>query len=228
MAGHDFQQPENHAIVRALAERVREMRAERGWTRDQLAEEAGIAPSTLARLEGQGVGQPGFVTVGKIARALEVSLDSLFTDASVGTGLWSAGYEGRDIDSFVASLTNSRIDVVADVRLTPISRKPGFSKTRLEAALSQAGIEYTHLRALGNPKDNRAPFWDGRVAEGRAQFRSLLGSEEARSDLERLAAHAKQSRVAVLCFEKDESRCHRQVVLETVRKQASVLVHPLA
>ncbi|MEU6365372.1 DUF488 family protein [Streptomyces sp. NPDC046931] len=45
-------------------------------------------------------------------------------------GLWPARYEGRDIDSFVASLLDAQIDVVADVRLTPISRKPGFSKTR--------------------------------------------------------------------------------------------------
>lgn len=228
MAGHDFQRPDNHALVRALAERVRELRAERGWTSDQLAGEAGIERSALARLEGRGVSQPGFFTVGKIARAFGVSLDDLFQDASATPGLWSVGYEGRDIDSFVASLMSSRIDVVADVRLTPISRKPGFSKTRLGAALSDAGIEYTHLRALGNPKDNRAPFWDGRVAEGRAQFRSVLRSDEARSDLDRLAAQAKQSRVAVLCFEKDESRCHRQVVLEAVRKQASVSVHPLA
>jgi transcriptional regulator with XRE-family HTH domain len=228
MAGHDFQRPDNHAVVRALAERVRELRAERGWTSDQLAGEAGIEHSVLARLEGRGVSQPGFFTVGRIARALGVSLDDLFQDVSATPGLWSAGYEGRDIDSFVTSLRSSRIDVVADVRLTPISRKPGFSKTRLGAALSDAGIEYTHLRALGNPKDNRAPFWDGRVAEGRAQFRSVLRSDEARSDLDRLAAHAKQSRVAVLCFEKDESRCHRQVVLEQVRKQASVAVHPLA
>ncbi|MFJ4412256.1 DUF488 family protein [Streptomyces sp. NPDC088910] len=123
---------------------------------------------------------------------------------------------------------DSRIDIVADVRLTPISRKPGFSKTRLGAALSGAGIEYAHLRALGNPKANRAPFWDGRLAEGKAQFRSVLRSDEARSDLDRLAAHAKHSRVAVLCFEADENRCHRQVVLETVRKQAFVAVHPLA
>jgi transcriptional regulator with XRE-family HTH domain len=228
MAGQLFQQPDNHAPACALAERVRELRAERGWTREQLAEEAGIQASTLTRLESKGATQPGFFTVGKIARALEVSLDDLFRDASTTPGLWSAGYEGRDIDSFVASLVDCRIDVVADVRLTPISRKPGFSKTRLGAALSGAGIEYTHLRALGNPKDNRAPFWDGRVAEGRAQFRSMLHSDEARSDLDRLAAHAKQSRVAVLCFEKDESRCHRQVVLEQVRKQASVAVHPLA
>ncbi|OUC91191.1 DUF488 family protein [Streptomyces swartbergensis] len=226
MASHHSARPHDHA--RALAQRVRALREARGWTRERLAKEAGIAAGTLARLESEGAIQPGFFTVGAVAEALEVSLDELFREAKVTPGLWSAGYEGRDIDSFVASLLDSRIDVVADVRLTPISRKKGFSKTRLGQALAEAGIEYTHLRGLGNPKDNRAPFWDGRLDVGRARFRGVLRSDEAQSDLDRLAEQARQSRVAVLCFEKDESRCHRQVVLETVRKRAAVPVIPLA
>ncbi|WP_338677582.1 DUF488 family protein [Streptomyces sp. SCSIO 30461] len=226
MASHNSARPHDHA--RALAQRVRAMREGRGWSRERLAKEAGIAVGTLARLESEGAIQPGFLTVGAVAEALEISLDELFRETKVAPGLWSAGYEGRDIDSFVASLLDSRIDVVADVRLTPISRKKGFSKTRLGEALAEAGIEYTHLRGLGNPKDNRAPFWDGRLDVGRAKFRGVLRSEEAQTDLERLAEHARQSRVAVLCFEKDESRCHRQVVLDTVRKRAAVPVIPLA
>ncbi|MEW1687360.1 DUF488 domain-containing protein [Streptomyces sp. NPDC091265] len=118
--------------------------------------------------------------------------------------------------------------MVADVRLTPISRKPGFSKTRLGHALDEAGIAYTHLRALGNPKDNRAAFWEGRISEGRARFRSLLRSEAAQADLDELAEHAGQARIAVLCFEKDEERCHRHVVLETLRKRTSLPVSPAA
>ncbi|MEG8276584.1 DUF488 family protein, N3 subclade [Streptomyces sp. AHA2] len=226
MASHRSARPHDHA--RALAQRVRALREARGWTRERLAKEAGIAAGTLARLESEGAIQPGFFTVGAVAEALEVSLDELFREAKVAPGLWSAGYEGRDIDSFVASLLDSRIDVVADVRLTPISRKKGFSKTRLGQALAVAGIEYTHLRGLGNPKDNRAPFWDGRLDVGRARFRGLLRSDGAQADLDRLAEQARQSRVAVLCFEKDESRCHRQVVLETVRERAAVPVLPLA
>ncbi|MFG3211055.1 DUF488 family protein, N3 subclade [Streptomyces tendae] len=226
MASHHSARPHDHA--RALAQRVRALREARGWARERLAKEAGIAVGTLARLESEGAIQPGFFTVGAVAEALEISLDELFQETKVAPGLWSAGYEGRDIDSFVVSLLDSRIDVVADVRLTPISRKKGFSKTRLGQALAEAGIEYTHLRGLGNPKDNRAPFWEGRLDVGRARFRGVLRSEEAQTDLERLAEHARQSRVAVLCFEKDESRCHRQVVLETVRKRAAVPVIPLA
>ncbi|MCL7380847.1 DUF488 family protein [Streptomyces sp. 35G-GA-8] len=226
MASHHSARPHDHA--RALAQRVRAMREARGWSRERLSKEAGIAVGTLARLESEGAIQPGFFTVGAVAEALEVSLDELFQETKVAPSLWSAGYEGRDIDSFVSSLLDNRIDVVADVRLTPISRKKGFSKTRLGQALAEAGIEYTHLRGLGNPKDNRAPFWEGRLDVGRARFRGVLRSEEAQTDLERLAEHARQSRVAVLCFEKDESRCHRQVVLETVRKRAAVPVIPLA
>ncbi|MEU2314514.1 DUF488 family protein, N3 subclade [Streptomyces albidoflavus] len=226
MASHHSARPHDHA--RALAQRVRAMREARGWSRERLSKEAGIAVGTLARLESEGAIQPGFFTVGAVAEALEVSLDELFQETKVAPGLWSAGYEGRDIDSFVSSLLDNRIDVVADVRLTPISRKKGFSKTRLGQALAEAGIEYIHLRSLGNPKDNRAPFWEGRLDVGRARFRGVLRSEEAQTDLERLAEHARQSRVAVLCFEKDESRCHRQVVLETVRKRAAVPVIPLA
>jgi transcriptional regulator with XRE-family HTH domain len=226
MAGHHSVRPHDHA--RPLAQRVRALREARGWSRERLAEEACISTRTLARLEGEGAIQPGFFTVGAVAEALEVSLDDLFRETHVTGGLWSAGYEGRDIDSFVASLLDSRIDVVADVRLTPISRKKGFSKTRLGEALGEAGIEYTHLRGLGNPKENRAPFWDGRLDVGRTRFRDVLRSEEAQADLGRLEEHAQQSRVAVLCFEKDESRCHRQVVLETVRERVSVPVIPLA
>ncbi|MEV0301345.1 DUF488 family protein, N3 subclade [Streptomyces prasinus] len=211
-----------------FAQRVRTLREERGWTRERLAKEAGVRPNTLARLEGGGAIQPGFFTVGGIADALGVSLDELFRQSEVSPGLWSAGYEGRDIDSFVTSLLDAQIGMVADVRLTPISRKPGFSKTRLGQALGEAGIEYTHLRGLGNPKENRAPFWEGRITEGRARFRTLLRCEAAQSDLDELAGHALQSRVAVLCFEKDEERCHRQVVLQTIRKRTSLAVTPLA
>ncbi|MFC8124809.1 DUF488 family protein [Streptomyces sp. NPDC057302] len=228
MAPRHAANPSEHAHAQVLAQRVRSLREDRGWSRERLAKEAGISASALARLESAGAIQPGFFTVGALAKALGLSLDELFQQSKVSPGLWSAGYEGRDIDSFVASLLDSQISVVADVRLTPISRKPGFSKTRLGQALDDAGIEYTHLRGLGNPKDNRAPFWEGRIVEGRAKFRILLRSEAAQSDLAELAGHAARSRVAVLCFEKDEERCHRQVVLETLRKRTSVPVTPLA
>jgi len=137
-------------------------------------------------------------------------------------GLVSIGYEGRDIDGFVEELTGADVAAVVDVRLTPLSRKPGFSKTKLGARLSEAGIDYRHLRALGNPKENRPAFRDGRVEEGRARFRTLLEEPDAVAALSVLAERASRQRVAVLCFERDEHHCHRKVVLDKVRELSSL------
>ena len=63
-------------------------------------------------------------------------------------GIVSVGYEGRQIDDFVAGLQRAGVRTVADVRLNAISRKPGFSKTRLRDALAAVGIGYVHMRSL--------------------------------------------------------------------------------
>ncbi|MGW1543242.1 DUF488 family protein, N3 subclade [Streptomyces sp. NPDC002309] len=228
MAGRPVASRQERAQAQELARRIRALREARGWTRERLAKEAGLHTRTLVRLESEGPVQPGFFTVGRLAAALEVSLDDLFHGAGRTREIWSAGYEGRDIDSFVASVRAARIDAVVDVRLTPISRKPGFSKTRLREALHAAGVEYVHLRALGNPKDNRAPFWEGRLKEGQARYRSLLEAKEACTELTQLAELAGTSRVAVLCFEQDAQRCHRTVVIEEIRQYCDVEVTALA
>jgi uncharacterized protein (DUF488 family) len=136
-------------------------------------------------------------------------------------GIVGTGYEGTDLDSFISYLTEQRISVLADVRLTPISRKRGFSKRALAEALAAAGISYLHLRSLGNPKVNRAGFSgdDEQLLDARHRYATLLNQEAALAALDELAEHAQHQRVAVMCFEADESRCHRHVVLTEVRSR---------
>ncbi|WP_234971362.1 DUF488 domain-containing protein [Jatrophihabitans endophyticus] len=126
----------------------------------------------------------------------------------------SVGYEGCDIDEFVADLARRDIDVLVDVRLNAVSRRRGFSKTALSIALDAAGIEYRHLRALGNPKDNRAAFSGDDVETGRAVYRGLLGTPAAVAEMAQLADLAEASHVAVMCFERDEQHCHRKVLID--------------
>ena len=126
--------------------------------------------------------------------------------------LFSVGYEGRDLEELVALLRHHGVSVLVDVRLNAISRKPGFSKRRLEAALAEAGIGYRHARALGNPKDNREPFHSGDLTSGLRRFRAVLASDDAGLELGHLAELLGTERVAVLCFERDHDRCHRQVI----------------
>ncbi len=61
----------------------------------------------------------------------------------------SLGYEGRDATDLIEQLRASGVAALVDVRLTPLSRKPGLSKKRLAAALEEAGIAYVHLPQLG-------------------------------------------------------------------------------
>src|SRR5437879_2982727 len=69
--------------------------------------------------------------------------------------LCTFGYEGLDIDIFIARLKQVRIRSIVDVRELPLSRKNGFSKSALAEHLRIAGIGYLHLPALGCPRPIR-------------------------------------------------------------------------
>jgi uncharacterized protein (DUF488 family) len=69
--------------------------------------------------------------------------------------LLTVGYEGRTAEELMGVLTDADMNVLADVRLTPLSRKPGMSKRQLADALTAVGVEYLHLPALGNPRAGR-------------------------------------------------------------------------
>lgn len=200
-----------------LAERIRAARAARGLTRSETAEAAGLTVATVARLEHGRSASPGFFTVVALARALNADLLQLADCDGVEpppTGAESLGYEGRDQPGLIAELHARGVAVVADVRLNAVSRRPGFSKTALRTGLAAAGIDYRHFRALGNPKNNRAPFHGGQLDRGRAVFAGLLDRPAPAAELAELAELVRARRTAVLCFERDERSCHRQVILD--------------
>jgi len=62
----------------ALGEAVRQLRVERGITQEDLAHDAQITTSTLSVIE-RGASNPGWATVRRIARALDVSPAELAT-----------------------------------------------------------------------------------------------------------------------------------------------------
>lgn len=126
--------------------------------------------------------------------------------------LVSIGYEGRTVGDLIAQLLGQDVRVLVDVRLTPLSRKPGLSKTKLSEALSAVGIGYVHHRALGNPKDNRAGFRAGEP-ESRVRYREVLDSAAATDALAHVRELLDGGVVALLCFEHDHAECHRDIVV---------------
>lgn len=124
----------------------------------------------------------------------------------------SIGYERRTPSELIRVLQDLDVELLVDVRLNPISRKPGLSKSSLAEALKEAGIDYLHERQLGNPKDNRDGYRRG-LKSARNRYRRHLqnGASEAYRGVIDLA---RGSRLALLCVERDVEECHRSSILE--------------
>ena len=68
------------------------------------------------------------------------------------------GYQGRTPEDLIVAMGVRGATRLVDVRLTPVSRVRGFSKSRLRDRLETAGLVYEHRPELGNPKDNRPGY----------------------------------------------------------------------
>ena len=144
------------------------------------------------------------------------------TDARYWVG--SVGYEKhRQSDQFARHLREAGVERLVDVRELPISRRRGFAKTALGETMAAAGIEYLHMRDLGNPKPYRDLYKSGKVDEGKQQYTAYL-HEEQREALELLASILPEKRTALMCVEHDPAVCHRTVILESLRSELGLQI----
>ncbi len=70
------------AFLRPLGDKVRDLRARRGWTLDRLASVAGLSKGLLSKIENFRA-VPSLPVLAAIARALEVDLAALVEDVQV-------------------------------------------------------------------------------------------------------------------------------------------------
>lgn len=132
---------------------------------------------------------------------------------TLGTTLLTIGYEGRTLDRYLNLLIRSSATLLCDVRRNAISRKYGFSKTTLSGACAGVGIRYEHLPELGIPSNrrNQLRYASDYVALFRAYEREILPRN--RDALDRITAWLSSGEsVALTCFERQASQCHRKCV----------------
>ncbi|SEH09365.1 DUF488 domain-containing protein [Candidatus Venteria ishoeyi] len=125
--------------------------------------------------------------------------------------LYTLGYEGFTLEAFINRLQAAGVTHIVDVRELPLSRKKGFSKKALSAALNDAGITYTHIKMLGCPKPLRDYLKQGGSwrTYATAFSQHLAQQTQALDDLINIACNEP---VSLLCFEADFKRCHRSLV----------------
>jgi uncharacterized protein (DUF488 family) len=137
--------------------------------------------------------------------------------------IFTIGYEATTVPEFIAALQKAGVERVIDVRALPLSRRPGFSKSSLRAALEEAGIEYLHLKALGTPADGRAAARAGRHGELERIYAGQLELPEAMAQSAQMLELAREKPSALLCLERDPAHCHRTLLLDAVAADAEII-----
>lgn len=148
---------------------------------------------------------------------------------------YTIGYEGSDIQDFVRSLWKQGVRRIIDVRKNPVSRKKGFSKNRLAAALAESKIDYVHLPGLGMPREWRLKAKNKEITRAkmfRDYEKKVLPKEQG--EIREVIRLMREKPSALLCFEDDPLDCHRHWVAEEVlrheKKGTKVIdlhVHPV-
>jgi len=145
-----------------------------------------------------------------------------------GKVLYTIGYEKALLQDVLDTLTEAGASTLIDVRDRPISRRPGFSKRQLVAAIEDAGMRYVHLAALGTPPE-------GRLAGRRREWHRFWGiveeklaRPEAELDLRRAAEIAAAPPSSLLCYEADWRVCHRRRIAEILAQRHGFDVRHLA
>ena len=136
--------------------------------------------------------------------------------------IFTIGYEATTMAEFLVALRDAGVERVIDVRALPLSRRPGFSKSPLKAALGEAGIDYVHLKALGTPAEGRSAARAGRQADLERIYAGQLALPEAMVQAEQMRELAAEKPSALLCYEREPAQCHRSLLLAAVARDATV------
>jgi len=123
------------------------------------------------------------------------------------------GYQQATQPAVLSALREAGVEVLADIRARPLSRKPGFSKTALKAAVEEAGMEYRHFRDVGTPPEGREAARKGDKATLARVYAGQLELPEALAAMAELRQLAQEKRTALLCFCREADKCHRNLLV---------------
>ena len=203
---------------RSISNRVRRSTEHRRWSDAKYSSATRLGAACAVAKRGRarcGAAPNTWWPQGDFGRGVVLRLHFGYVYTSNVIMIFTIGYEGIDLARFLALLAHHGIETLVDIREMPLSRKPGFSKTALRAAVNLSGFEYMHIAALGCPKDVRNQYKaDGDWSRYKKGFLRYLNSQE--TAIAELAALSTTSNCALLCFESDHNYCHRSMVAAAV------------
>lgn len=130
--------------------------------------------------------------------------------------IFTIGYQQATQPAVLAALREAGVELLADIRARPLSRKPGFSKTALKSAVEEARMEYRHFRDVGTPPEGREAARKGDKATLARVYAGQLELPEAMAAMAELRQLALEKRTALLCFCRDPAKCHRSLLIKAL------------
>ena len=147
------------------------------------------------------------------------------------------GVYGFDGPGFLRALREAEVGIVLDVRQRRGVRGSEYAwanSKRLQAALGEAGIGYSHLPELAPTTEMRQLQYreDERRGEGKRSRTELAPvyarryTEEVldRVDLEPVVRFVGNNRAALLCVERDPEACHRSLIAARVHDEQGLSI----
>jgi len=141
--------------------------------------------------------------------------------------VWTIGHSTRTLEKLVEMLRSFEIELVADIRSYPGSRRyPQFNKESLEVSLPENNIQYVHIKKLGgrrkvNP-ESKNTVWRHEAFRGYADYMETEKFKEGIRELEKISL---QQRTAFMCSEAVWWRCHRSMVSDYLKAHGWKVMH---
>ena len=141
--------------------------------------------------------------------------------------LWTIGHSTLSIEEFLNKLKSFEIQLLADVRSFPGSRRyPHFNQEKLDISLTGADIRYEHFSELGGRRrarpDSLNIAWRNESFRGYADY---METNEFRKGIDRLLEIAAKHRTAIMCSEAVWWRCHRSLISDYLKVKGIEVNH---
>lgn len=144
-----------------------------------------------------------------------------------GVRVFTVGHSTLSAAAFQATLERHGIEVLADVRRFPGSRRhPHFGGEALAASLQAGGIDYVWLARLGGRRrDSAATQHLGWINPSFRSYAAYTWSDEFAEGLAELVGIAIAARTAIMCSELPWWRCHRALISDVLRFLGAEVLH---
>lgn len=131
--------------------------------------------------------------------------------------IYTIGHSTHSIETFIHMLKVAEIEVLADVRAFPASRKfPQFNQESLENSLAEHAIDYGYVPLLAGRRSKSQVIqeelnagWNNQSFHNYADYTL---TNDFQKGIDQLKKIAKKHRTVYCCSERHPSRCHRLLI----------------